>query len=88
MPQLHETIMGQRLIEGTLPDIAHNLKRIADNMDVLKEQQKVDYEAKWKEAIHFIEMTEALTYDEMTQKRISDYLIKEGIWKPLPKLDS
>ena len=24
---LHETVMGQRLIEGTLPDIAHQLNR-------------------------------------------------------------
>lgn len=88
MAELHETMMGQRLIQGTLPDIAKSLKRIADNMDSFKDQNTVDYEAKWKEAIHFIEMTEALTYDEKTQKRIGDYLIKEGIWKPKEKKDA
>ena len=33
MPQLHETLMGRKLIEGTLPDIAHQLKRIADALE-------------------------------------------------------
>ena len=33
MTQLHETLMGRKLIEGTLPDIAHELKRIADALD-------------------------------------------------------
>ena len=33
MPELHETLMGRRLIEGTLPDIAYQLKRIADGLD-------------------------------------------------------
>ncbi len=51
-------------------------------------EEKVDYKKKYKEAIHFIEMTEALTYDEATRRRISDYLIFEGIWKPLQKTDN
>lgn len=34
MPELHETLMGRKLIEGTLPDIAHQLKRIADVLEV------------------------------------------------------
>lgn len=33
MPELHETLMGKKLIEGTLPEIALQLKRIADSMD-------------------------------------------------------
>jgi hypothetical protein len=33
MPELHETLMGRKLIEGTLPDIAHQLKRIADALE-------------------------------------------------------
>lgn len=33
MPELHETLMGRQLIEGTLPEIALQLKRIADSMD-------------------------------------------------------
>lgn len=31
--QLHETVMGRRLIEGTLPNIARSLERIADKLD-------------------------------------------------------
>jgi hypothetical protein len=38
---LHETIMGKRLIEGTLPDIAHQLKRIADSLEKLTESKEV-----------------------------------------------
>jgi len=33
MVQLHETLMGRKLIEHTLPDIGDQLKRIADAMD-------------------------------------------------------
>ena len=33
MAELHETIMGRRLIEGTLPEIADQLKSIADTLD-------------------------------------------------------
>jgi hypothetical protein len=33
MPELHETLMGRKLIEGTLPDIAHQLERIADALE-------------------------------------------------------
>ena len=33
MPELHETLMGRKLIEGTLPDIADQLKRIADALE-------------------------------------------------------
>jgi len=38
---LHETVMGQRLIEGTLPDIAYQLKRIADSLEKLTESKEV-----------------------------------------------
>jgi hypothetical protein len=31
--------MGRRLIEGTLPDIADQLKRIADSLEKLLEKQ-------------------------------------------------
>lgn len=30
---------------------------------------------------HFIEMTEALTYDQATATRIRSFLQEEGIWK-------
>jgi hypothetical protein len=38
---LHETVMGQRLILDTLPDIAHQLKRIADSLEKLTESKSV-----------------------------------------------
>jgi hypothetical protein len=33
MPELHETLMGRKLIEGTLPEIARQLERIADSLE-------------------------------------------------------
>lgn len=33
MAELHETIMGRKLIEYTLPEIAEQLKRIADALE-------------------------------------------------------
>ena len=39
MPQLHETLMGERLIKSVLPDIAHQLERIAN---ALEKKQKPD----------------------------------------------
>lgn len=36
---------------------------------------------KIEQLYHFIEMTEALTYDQATSKRISSFLIEEGIWQ-------
>ena len=32
-PQLHDTMIGKKLIEGTIPEIAHQLKRIADALE-------------------------------------------------------
>jgi hypothetical protein len=29
MPEFHQTLMGRKLIEGVIPDIAHQLERIA-----------------------------------------------------------
>lgn len=48
-----------------------------------KKVDTVNYKQKYEEAIHFIEMTEALTYDTKTQARIRTYLIKEGVWPPV-----
>ena len=39
--ELHQTLMGKRLIESTLPDIAHQLKRIADSLEKLTESKSV-----------------------------------------------
>ena len=33
MPSLHDTLMGRKLIEGVIPDIAHQLERIADALE-------------------------------------------------------
>jgi hypothetical protein len=33
MPELHETMMGRKLIEHTLPNIGDQLKRIADSLE-------------------------------------------------------
>jgi len=32
MPELHETMMGRKLIEHTLPEIAKQLERVADGL--------------------------------------------------------
>jgi hypothetical protein len=40
---LHNTVMGQRLIEGTLPDIAHQLKRIADSLEKLTQSKSISF---------------------------------------------
>jgi len=44
MIQLHESIMGRRLIEGTMPDIADQLKRIADSLEKLLGQKDLEQE--------------------------------------------
>ena len=36
MAELHETIMGKKLLEHTLPEIAKQLERIADILDMNK----------------------------------------------------
>lgn len=33
MPELHETLMGRKLIEGTLPNLANQLERIANALE-------------------------------------------------------
>lgn len=47
MPELHETLMGRKLIEHTLPEIARQLARVADalekqdkQLDLLKEKYR------------------------------------------------
>ena len=44
MPELHQTVMGKRLIEYTLPEIAHQLKRIADLLEEDVKKNKQDAE--------------------------------------------
>jgi hypothetical protein len=75
MPELHETLMGRKLIEGTLPEIAHQLKRIADTM------QKTTSDIDAKKVIDFLEYEEALTKDAKTATRIKLLLIELGTWE-------
>jgi hypothetical protein len=74
-PQLHETLMGRKLIDHTLPDIAHQLERIANQMEKPADKIKLD------RTIEFLEIVEALTTDPDTAGRIRSFFIKEGIWK-------
>ena len=39
MPEFHQTLMGRKLIEGTLPEIAKQLERIADALEKPKHSQ-------------------------------------------------
>jgi hypothetical protein len=41
MPELHETLMGRKLIESTLPEIARQLERIANSLEK-KEESFID----------------------------------------------
>jgi len=41
MAELHETMMGKKLIEHTLPEIAKQLERIADILDQDKVKQLI-----------------------------------------------
>lgn len=74
MPELHETLMGRKLIEGTLPDIADQLKRIADTM----QNKAKDEDA--RRVVEFLEYEEALTKDPATAGRIRILLKLIGIW--------
>ena len=42
MLQLHDTVMGRRLIEHTLPEIALQLTRIADNLEKKSAQSTIE----------------------------------------------
>lgn len=87
---LHETVMGQRLIEGTLPDIAHQLKRIADSLEKLTESRSISYgiDEELSEKEEWLEnrLNEYdNTYDELpksmsngTAQMVLDYVEKNG----------
>jgi hypothetical protein len=87
--ELHNTVMGQRLIEGTLPDIAHQLKRIADSLEKLTESKSVS--ANLGESLHMmtsfpmvnpftstIETTEPKFKGEGTAQSVLDYVESNG----------
>ena len=78
MPELHETLMGRKLIEGTLPEIAKQLERIAD---VLEKKDNIEPEPTVKALINFLEYEEAYTKDKESANRIQILLKIMGIWK-------
>ena len=41
MPELHNTVMGKKLIEHTLPEIAKQLERIADALEKNKTPDQI-----------------------------------------------
>jgi hypothetical protein len=73
--ELHETVMGRKLIEGTLPDIAIQLERIAKVME-----NNVKEDEASKKLIEFLEYEEALTKDKETAARIRTLLKLLKIW--------
>lgn len=79
MPQLHETLMGRKLIEHTLPELAEQLSRVAKALEN-KTPAVVDTRNN-EELYEFLELEEALTVDPKTSLRIRAFLIKEGIWE-------
>ena len=87
--ELHNTVMGQRLIEGTLPDIAHQLKRIADSLEKLTESKSVS--ANLGESLHMmtsfpmvnpftstVETKEPKFRGEGTAQSVLDYVESNG----------
>lgn len=79
MTELHNTLMGRRLIEHDIPEIHSQLKRIADVLET-KNNPTMEY-------IWFIEELEALTKDPDTADRIKSFLTKKNIWKSPANLD-
>ena len=88
---LHQTIMGKRLIEGTLPDIAHQLKRIADSLEKLTESKSVS--SNIGESLHMMTsfpMVNAFTsesesdteYLERVLREENEYASSIGLDKP------
>ncbi len=51
MAELHQTIMGKKLIEVIIPEIASNLDRIADALEHIAVKDKVDIEVCYVEQV-------------------------------------
>jgi aspartate ammonia-lyase len=88
-PQLHDTLIGRKLIEGTIPEIVRQLERIADllenkekEMAEITKLENLQDKFSLKDLIEFLEYEEALTKDGMTAKRIRKVLTKLGVWPP------
>jgi hypothetical protein len=52
MPELHETLMGRKLIESTLPRIADALEEIARQLKLANREK----EEQWKQEAYWEEM--------------------------------
>jgi hypothetical protein len=79
--ELHNTVMGQRLILGTLPDIAHQLKRIADSLEKLTESKSVSANLGWPMVDPFtstIETKEPKVKGEGTAQSVLDFVERNG----------
>lgn len=50
MAQLHETLYGKKLLEHDIPEIAKQLKRIADALEVIKEIDSSVFEKSFETA--------------------------------------
>ena len=87
--ELHQTVMGQRLILGTLPDIAHQLQRIADSLEKLTESKSVS--SNIGESLHMMtsfpmvdtftstsETKEPKVKGEGTAQSVLDYVERNG----------
>lgn len=69
--QLHETVMGRRLIEGTLPDIANQLERIANALE--KKQNQPDEEIE-KFAIEFAKFYHSNIINKSDKELFEDFI--------------
>lgn len=65
--------MQENLVQDCCVHYENDADFYLDELD--KANKKID------QLFHFIEMTEALTYDQATSKRIRSFLEQEGIWK-------
>ena len=71
MPQLHETLMGKRLIEGTMPSIARSLERIAKALEKNLGVESTDFP---------LSQTPADFIDEVYEKRFQvEELVRRDI---------
>lgn len=66
--------MQEKLVQDCCVHYENDTDFYLDELD--KANKKID------QLYHFIEMTEALTYDQATATRIQSFLKEEGIWKP------
>lgn len=93
MPELHETMLGQKLIQSTLPNIADSLRRIADQLEKKNNKPEkslhtaeIDFQAECQELYEFLEYEEAYSVDPTTQRRIRTKLVELKVW-PESKLN-